>query len=159
MPKEIHKKWTEEENEEFRAMYAKGATHSEIGRHFGVSRNASIGKAHRLGLEGRVKVGTGRTARKRKPKQMKVVDTAPVVYKSKAEKNRDLAVERAEQGARELREINEKKFESPYIACFECMEFETMCAWPIRSNPTQYCGAPIKRRASYCEKHRRAKGK
>ncbi len=46
--------WTEERIEQLKAMWAKGATASEIADKLGgVSRNAVIGKAHRLGLEAR----------------------------------------------------------------------------------------------------------
>jgi GcrA cell cycle regulator len=46
--------WTEERIERLKAMWAEGATASEIAEKLGgVSRNAVIGKAHRLGLEAR----------------------------------------------------------------------------------------------------------
>ena len=46
--------WTEERIERLKAMWAKGATASQIAEELGgVSRNAVTGKAHRLGLESR----------------------------------------------------------------------------------------------------------
>ncbi|HTK58868.1 MAG TPA: GcrA family cell cycle regulator [Sphingomicrobium sp.] len=46
--------WTEERIERLRTMWTKGATASQIADELGgVSRNAVIGKAHRLGLESR----------------------------------------------------------------------------------------------------------
>jgi len=46
--------WTEERIDRLKAMWAEGATASEIADKLGgVSRNAVIGKAHRLGLEAR----------------------------------------------------------------------------------------------------------
>jgi GcrA cell cycle regulator len=46
--------WTEERIERLKTMWAEGATASEIAEKLGgVSRNAVIGKAHRLGLEAR----------------------------------------------------------------------------------------------------------
>jgi GcrA cell cycle regulator len=46
--------WTEQRIEQLKAMWAKGATASQIADELGgVSRNAVIGKAHRLGLEQR----------------------------------------------------------------------------------------------------------
>ena len=46
--------WTEERIERLKAMWAKGSTASQIAEDIGgVSRNAVIGKAHRLGLEQR----------------------------------------------------------------------------------------------------------
>ena len=46
--------WTDERIEQLKAMWTKGATASQIAEELGgVSRNAVIGKAHRLGLESR----------------------------------------------------------------------------------------------------------
>jgi GcrA cell cycle regulator len=46
--------WTEERIERLKAMWAEGSTASQIAEELGgVSRNAVIGKAHRLGLEQR----------------------------------------------------------------------------------------------------------
>ena len=46
--------WTEERIEQLKSMWTQGATASEIAEKLGgVSRNAVIGKAHRLGLEAR----------------------------------------------------------------------------------------------------------
>ena len=44
--------WTEERIDRLKAMWAEGSTASQIADELGgVSRNAVIGKAHRLGLE------------------------------------------------------------------------------------------------------------
>src|SRR5512145_299649 len=46
--------WTEERIDRLKAMWTKGATASQIAEELGgVSRNAVIGKAHRLGLKAR----------------------------------------------------------------------------------------------------------
>jgi GcrA cell cycle regulator len=46
--------WTEERIDRLKAMWTKGSTASQIAEELGgVSRNAVIGKAHRLGLESR----------------------------------------------------------------------------------------------------------
>ena len=63
--------WTEERIERLKSMWAKGATASQIADELGgVSRNAVIGKAHRLGLESRpspVKPGEEKEAKAAKP--------------------------------------------------------------------------------------------
>jgi GcrA cell cycle regulator len=60
--------WTDERIDRLKAMWAKGATASQIADDLGgVSRNAVIGKAHRLGLEQRpspVKPGEEKEAKK-----------------------------------------------------------------------------------------------
>ncbi|HWV60270.1 MAG TPA: GcrA family cell cycle regulator, partial [Sphingopyxis sp.] len=46
--------WTDERIEQLRSMWEKGLTASQIADELGgVSRNAVIGKAHRLGLKSR----------------------------------------------------------------------------------------------------------
>ena len=63
--------WTEERIERLKNMWAKGATASQIADELGgVSRNAVIGKAHRLGLEQRpspVKPGEDKEVKKPAP--------------------------------------------------------------------------------------------
>ena len=45
--------WTDEQVEELKRLWEKGLTTGEIGKALGVSKNAVVGKAHRLGLNGR----------------------------------------------------------------------------------------------------------
>ena len=46
--------WTAEISEELARLWLEGLPASEIGRRIGVSKNSAIGRAHRLGLPGRV---------------------------------------------------------------------------------------------------------
>ena len=45
--------WTEETIERLRALWAEGHSTAEIGRRMGISKNAVVGKAHRLNLPAR----------------------------------------------------------------------------------------------------------
>jgi hypothetical protein len=45
--------WSRERTERLAALWAEGKTTGQIARELGVSRNAVIGKAHRLGLQRR----------------------------------------------------------------------------------------------------------
>jgi len=45
--------WSDERIEQLKALWAEGLTTGEIGKRLGVSKNAVVGKAHRLGLKGR----------------------------------------------------------------------------------------------------------
>jgi GcrA cell cycle regulator len=45
--------WTEETIERLRALWAEGLSTAEIGRRMGISKNAVVGKAHRLNLPAR----------------------------------------------------------------------------------------------------------
>jgi GcrA cell cycle regulator len=61
--------WTEERTTKFRALYAEGLSHGRIAAELGgISRNASIGKAARMGLEPRGHKGTGGRRPKQPPK-------------------------------------------------------------------------------------------
>src|SRR4051812_3870718 len=76
--------WTEERIERLKKMWHDGATASQIADELGgVSRNAVIGKAHRLGLEQRpspVKAGEEKEVRKPAP-----AAAAPKAAQPKAE--------------------------------------------------------------------------
>lgn len=45
--------WTDERVEELKRLWGEGLTTGEIGKALDVSKNAVVGKAHRLGLKGR----------------------------------------------------------------------------------------------------------
>src|SRR3546814_6638681 len=71
--------WTDERIDQLKSMWEKGMTASQIADELGgVSRNAVIGKAHRLGLQSRpspVKAGEGRkNAASKRPVAKKPVD-------------------------------------------------------------------------------------
>jgi GcrA cell cycle regulator len=77
--------WTDERIEQLRTMWSKGMTASQIAEELGgVSRNAVIGKAHRLGLQSRpspVKSSDGEGGASRKPAtpRTKAAPAAPAV--------------------------------------------------------------------------------
>ena len=72
--------WTEERINRLKSMWTKGSTASQIADELGgVSRNAVIGKAHRLGLESRpspVKPGEEKEAKAAKPAARKAAPKA-----------------------------------------------------------------------------------
>src|SRR6201994_3381740 len=73
--------WTDERIDRLKSMWAKGATASQIADELGgVSRNAVIGKAHRLGLEQRpspVKPGEEKEVKKAAPAASAAASTKP----------------------------------------------------------------------------------
>lgn len=78
--------WTDERIDQLKAMWEKGMTASQIAEELGgVSRNAVIGKAHRLGLQSRpspVKANDAvrkKTVVARKPDAAPVADSEPTV--------------------------------------------------------------------------------
>src|SRR5262245_36209220 len=72
--------WTDERIERLKAMWTKGSTASQIAEELGgVSRNADIGKAHRLGLESRpspVKAGEEKEKKAKAPSAPKAARAA-----------------------------------------------------------------------------------
>jgi GcrA cell cycle regulator len=73
--------WTEERIDRLKSMWTKGATASQIAEELGgVSRNAVIGKAHRLGLESRpspVKPGEEKEKKAKAPPPPRAAKPAP----------------------------------------------------------------------------------
>ena len=66
--------WTEEQIDQLKELWGEGLSTSEIGRKLGVTKNAVVGKAHRLGLPPRpspIKRSTG-TKRPTRSKVMAV---------------------------------------------------------------------------------------
>lgn len=91
--------WTEEIVAKLRELWTQGLSTAEIGRHLNVTKNAVVGKAHRLGLEGRPSPIRRAAVKKEKvvkadvkeavkpvEKVVKVEAVEKVVAKSKAEK-------------------------------------------------------------------------
>jgi GcrA cell cycle regulator len=128
--------WTEERVEQLKALWTEGLSASQIARVLGgVTRNAVIGKVHRLGLAGRA--GPARSERPRSVSHKSVVRMAqpepPVVE------------------------------EDPII--LEDGSFATvltindrMCRWPIgdpAENEFHFCGRKPKGGSPYCEAHAR----
>ncbi len=54
--------WTDEKIEDLKKLWAKGLSTAEIGRALGVSKNAIVGKSHRLGLKPRPSPIAGKPA-------------------------------------------------------------------------------------------------
>src|SRR4051795_10986642 len=81
--------WTEERIERLKTMWHDGATASQIADELGgVSRNAVIGKAHRLGLEQRpspVKPGEEKEVKKPAPAPVAAAPKAAAPAKAGAE--------------------------------------------------------------------------
>ncbi len=61
--------WTDERVEMLKKLWADGLSASQIAAEFGgITRNAVIGKVHRLGLSGRAKAPSSSAPRQRKPR-------------------------------------------------------------------------------------------
>ena len=131
--------WTEEKVTKLKELWGKGNTASQIAEIIGgISRNAVIGKAHRLNLSAKIKT------RSAIPNQK--FDNASVAKDSKIRKGRRSKFKTL---------IIEKDFEPENPKQLEELT-ENCCKWPI-GHPNEksfyFCGRSSLKDFSYCKLH------
>lgn len=127
--------WTEERVEVLSKLWAEGLSASQIARTLGdVTRNAVIGKVHRLGLSGRAtpaRQERPRISTRRKPMPKPVIIEPEV--------------------------IEEEKLDDGNYATVLTIK-ERMCKWPIGHPGTEsfhFCGRGASQSSPYCDAHTR----
>ena len=144
--------WTDERVELLKKLWADGLSASQIaGELGGITRNAVIGKVHRLGLSGRAKSPSSSVPRARKPRSHMLRVSRPAMrgntalalaYDTETEYEPELAqLEIPVEQRRSLLELN-----------------EDTCRWPIGdpSSPEFYfCGGKAITGLPYCAHHSR----
>ncbi len=137
--------WTDERVEVLKKLWVEGRTASQIASELGdVTRNAVIGKVHRLGLSGRpspikrkTKKAEPRKATARKAQAKKVAPKQTAVI-------------------RPIRPVITQDIE-PLNGGSSMMELkERMCKWPIgdpKSQEFRFCGHKVTEGLPYCEHH------
>ena len=131
--------WDDEKVSKLKELWGKGKTASQIAEIIGgISRNAVIGKAHRLNLSAKIKTRSA------------VTSTENLKIK---ENNRDKSKIRSRSKFKSL--IIEKDFEPENPKQLEELD-ENSCKWPI-GHPNEktfyFCGRSSLKDFSYCKLH------
>ena len=131
--------WTSEKVEKLKELWSKGHTASQIAELLGdTTRNAVIGKAHRLNLEARAPSKQSNTPKSKDPKQQTRRSSAPMSRKAKFQSI-----------------LLDKNFEAENPKSLEELTEET-CKWPI-GHPNEekfyFCGRKPESDFPYCKLH------
>ncbi|MEL6563373.1 MAG: GcrA family cell cycle regulator [Pseudomonadota bacterium] len=171
--------WTDERVELLKKMWGEGQSASQIAKELGgVTRNAVIGKVHRLGLSNRAGGGGASTAKADpKPKAATKAEAQPKAPKPEPKVSAEPAPEtKAVVPARKqiipagqplppqpsaneispeaLAKVNEIEKKAKRISLMELTE--RTCKWPVGDPATSdfwFCGLPVQQGKPYCEAH------
>ena len=151
--------WTDERVELLKKLWSDGLSASAIATELGgVTRNAVIGKVHRLGLSGRAKAPAPQTQRRAKPTR---VPSHPMRTTALVRGNTALASDLAPALAPEPQaEAEHRPVEDVVIPLSErvtIMELrEQMCRWPLGDpgrEDFRFCGGRSTPGVPYCSHH------
>ncbi len=160
--------WTDERVEKLKRLWAEGLSASQIAAQLGgVSRNAVIGKVHRLNLPGRAKAGGSSSAAR--PAKRPAQTPRPAAFQNRPAANTSARTVTRTAGATALKEeIEVEAYEevevrrslnvvvpiSRRLALTELTE--RTCKWPIgdpMKDDFHFCGCEIADSAPYCTYH------
>ena len=158
--------WTDQRVSLLTKMWGDGKTAAEIAKELGegVTRNAVIGKAHRLKLSGRASPIQSAKATVKKTKEQgntktravktKAVDTSPVDIVAAKAKQKPKPVRAQSAAAHSKQDIEIIKNKGQRIPLSELTE--RMCRWPIGDPNDEdfgFCAAASEAGVSYCPEH------
>ena len=151
--------WTDERVERLKQLWAEGLSASRIAAEIGgVSRNAVIGKVHRLGLAGRAKAGEADGGvRPRKGGSVDGAAAAPEAEEIIMVPDRVEAAAKEVAGAAPPPAPVREEVVVPLSERVTIMELrESMCRWPL-GDPTspefRFCGSRAITGLPYCPHH------
>lgn len=154
--------WTDDRVATLTKMWKDGRSAAEIAKELGgVTRNAVIGKAHRLGLSGRAS-----PIKKKKETAKKTTTKAAAKKTTKTTKKKAAAKteEKVEASAKQQKMVTDaikaaaaeapSKAKEGGITLLELTE--RVCKWPIgdpQESDFHFCGMPSLNSLPYCEEH------
>lgn len=169
--------WNDEAIARLRALWAEGHSTAEIGRRMGVSKNAVVGKAHRLNLSARPspirRDPTGASSRRSTPRRV-TGPTLPSLASSEMPTPSPLAKpiqplpqrvvnqgashhQAAAQGQREHRPEARDYAAAPAVRVVPPRSSRSVaCCWPIGEPGTKsfrFCDAEASHGKPYCSEH------
>ena len=157
--------WTEERVELLKKLWADGLSASQIaGRLGGITRNAVIGKVHRLGLAGRATTSRMRSPRLRHrigQTPMRPAPAARIQYRTHGNTALKPVFAPVEQRMPALALVPSpiEDLNIPPVLRVNLLDLkECMCRWPIgdpQSDDFHFCGRHKASGGSYCEHHAR----
>ena len=167
--------WTDERVEVLKKMWGEGQSASVIAKELGgVTRNAVIGKVHRLGLSNRVTSTTAKTSTARSAKvESKVKKAAPATTRKAVSSPENVRItppairkiipagqplppqpSANEISPEALAKVSEIEKTAKRISLMELTE--KTCKWPVGDPATEdfwFCGLSVKVGKPYCEAH------
>ena len=167
--------WTDERVEVLKKMWGEGQSASVIAKELGgVTRNAVIGKVHRLGLSNRVTSTTAKTGSAGKAKvETKVKKVAPATPRKAVAAPENVRItppavrkiipagqplppqpSANEISPEALAKVSEIEKTAKRISLMELTE--KTCKWPVGDPATEafwFCGLSVKVGKPYCEAH------
>ncbi len=171
--------WTDERVELLKKMWSEGQSASQIAKELGgVTRNAVIGKVHRLGLSNRTSGAAAPAAKAdAKPKEAPKAEAKPAATKPQPAPKPDPAPETKtvspmrrqiipagqplppqpsanEISPEALAKVSEIEKKAKKLSLMALTE--RTCKWPVGDPATEhfwFCGLPVQQGKPYCEAH------
>ncbi len=170
--------WTDERVELLKKMWGDGQSASQIAKELGgVTRNAVIGKVHRLGLSNRTSGAAPAAKSESRPKETPKAESKPAAPKPAAAPKPEPAAESKpisparrqiipagqplppqpsanEISPEALAKVSEIEKKAKKLSLMELTE--RTCKWPVGDPATDnfwFCGLPVQQGKPYCEAH------
>ena len=145
--------WTDDRVEILKKLWQDGLSASQIAAQLGgVTRNAVIGKVHRLGLSGRAKSPSSGSPRPRKPR----VSGNGLRMRPQYRGNAALMLDYGQEAELDFDPLANVVPMGPRVSILELTE--ATCRWPMGDPGAQdfvYCGSQTKTALPYCPYHAR----